>query len=305
MQTKEENFKVNKENSYSCRDASGIPYYENPSADFHNKKGGPVAIGSMLIGGPQFTVIAGPCSIESEAQFAETAHFVRDQGASMLRGGIWKLRTQPQAFQGLGASSFDFIKKVKTEVGLPLCSEVTDPRQIEWISDVVDVFQVGSRNMHNYELLKELGKTNKPILLKRGFAALVDEWLKAADYLVHGGNDKVILCERGIRTFETSTRNTLDLNAVVYIKEKTNYPVIVDPSHAVGVRSLVTPLAFAAAAAGADGIIVEVHPRPHEALSDGMQALTLSDFNHLMLQLNKLLGVFNKKLAVYHDSART
>jgi 3-deoxy-7-phosphoheptulonate synthase len=277
MQTKVENIKSNKE----------------------NKKGRPVSVGSVLIGGPDFTVIAGPCSIESESQFFETANYVKDKGASILRGGIWKLRTQPLAFQGLGESSFEFIKKVKKEVGLQLCSEVTDPRQIEWIDDVIDIFQVGSRNMHNYELLKELGKTKKPILLKRGFAALVDEWIKAADYLVHGGNDNVILCERGIRTFENVTRNTLDLNAVVYIKEKTNYPVLVDPSHAVGIRSLVTPLAYAAAAAGADGIIVEVHPRPQEALSDGMQALTLDDFDKLMSQMNKLLSVFDKKLAVY------
>lgn len=260
------------------------------------KKGVPVAVGPVTIGGPDFTVIAGPCSIESRAQFLETAEFVKLCGAAFLRGGIWKLRTSPESFQGLGVESFEMIKEVCQKVNLPLCSEVTDARQIEWLEDVVEVYQVGSRNMHNYELLKELGRTQKPIILKRGFAALVDEWIKAADYIIRGGNDRVILCERGIRTFETATRNTLDLNSVVYLKKHTNFPVIVDPSHAVGVRDLVPALSYAAAAAGADGIIVEVHPRPHEALSDGPQALTFDDFKNLMNRLEALLSSFDKKV---------
>lgn len=261
------------------------------------KKGKPVKVGKIVVGGPDFAVIAGPCSIESQNQFSETANFVKSHGAAFLRGGIWKLRTSAESFQGLGTSAFDFIKEICQQVDLPLCSEVTDVRQIEWVDDIVSVYQVGSRNMHNYELLKELGKTNKPILLKRGFAALVDEWIKAADYIIRGGNDQVILCERGIRTFETSTRNTLDLNSVVYLKQFTNFPVIVDPSHAVGLRSLVPSLAYASAAAGADGIIVEVHPRPHEALSDGPQALTFDDFEVLMKKTESLLSIFEKKVA--------
>lgn len=260
------------------------------------KKGHPVVVGSVTIGGPEFTVIAGPCSIESRAQFLETAEFVKLCGAAFLRGGIWKLRTSADSFQGLGAESLEMIKEVCEKVNLPLCSEVTDARQIEWLEDFVGVYQVGSRNMHNYELLKELGRTNKPIILKRGFAALVDEWVKAADYIVRGGNDRVILCERGIRTFETATRNTLDLNSVVYLKKHTNFPVLVDPSHAVGVRDLVPALSLASAAAGADGIIVEVHPRPHEALSDGPQALTFDDFKNLMKRLELLLSSLDKKL---------
>lgn len=262
-----------------------------------SSKGSPVKVGQITVGGPDFAVIAGPCSIESPEQFAETAHFVSAHGAAFLRGGIWKLRTSADSFQGLGSSAFGFIKEICQKVDLPLCSEVTDIRQIEMVDDVVGVYQVGSRNMHNYELLKELGKTNKPIILKRGFAALVDEWIKAADYIIRGGNDQVILCERGIRTFETATRNTLDLNSVVYLKKHTNFPVIVDPSHAVGVRDLVPSLAYAAAASGADGIIVEVHPRPEEALSDGPQALTFSDFETLMKRTEAILAAFDKKIA--------
>lgn len=263
----------------------------------HGKKGTPVKVGDILVGGPDFAVIAGPCSIESESQFTEISEFLKSQGVSFLRGGIWKLRTSAESFQGLGPSAFGFIKAICDKVGLPICSEVTDIRQIELVDDLVGVYQVGSRNMHNYELLKELGKTRKPVVLKRGFAALVDEWLKAADYIIKGGNDQVILCERGIRTFETATRNTLDLNAVVYIKQHTNFPVIVDPSHAVGIRALVPSLAYAAAAAGADGIIVEVHPRPHEALSDGPQALTFEDFSTLMDKTKTILSAFDRKIA--------
>ncbi len=255
-----------------------------------------VQIGNVEIGGPKFTVIAGPCSIESEDQFRQSAESVKKSGASLLRGGIWKLRTSPKSFQGLGESSFEFIKKVKSEIGLGLISEVTDVRQIEDIASFVDAYQVGARNMHNYSLLKELGKQDKPVILKRNFSAYIDEWLKAADYIVQGGNNNVVLCERGIRTFETATRNTLDLNAVVYAKKHTSYPVIVDPSHAVGISDLVPPLCYAAAAAGADGLIVEVHPNPAKALSDGDQALTLDVFDKTMQQLRKVLGAFDRQL---------
>ncbi len=257
-----------------------------------------VNVNGVKFGGRHFNVIAGPCSIESPEQFATTAEGVKNHGASLLRGGIWKLRTSPDTFQGLGTSSFSFIREVCKKTGLGLVSEVTDARQIEELYDVVDMFQVGSRNMHNYALLKELGKTNKPVLLKRGFAALITEWIKAAEYITLGGNNQVILCERGIRTFETATRNTLDLNAVAYVKKTTSLPVIVDPSHAVGIRELVPDLAIAAAAVGADGIIVEVHPKPEEALSDGHQALTLNDFSEMMKKLNRVLTAIDRPLNI-------
>ncbi len=255
-----------------------------------------VEIGKIQIGGPRFTVIAGPCSIESEPQFQNTALSVKNSGASVLRGGIWKMRTSQKAFQGLGPDSFELIKRVKAQVGLPLVSEITDIRQIEEVAGVVDAYQVGARNMHNYSLLKELGRQGKPVLLKRNFSAFIDEWLKAADYITSGGNTQVILCERGIRTFETATRNTLDLNAVVYAKKHSGLPVIVDPSHAVGIADLVPQLCYASAAAGADGIMVEVHPKPSEALSDGPQALTFENFEKMMIQLEKVLNAFDRGL---------
>lgn len=255
-----------------------------------------VKVGSVQIGGPDFVVIAGPCSIESYDQLKATAFGVRKQGAQLLRGGIWKIRTNSESFQGLGKDSFEMIKKVLSETQMQLVSEVTDPRHIEQLDDVVGMYQVGSRNMHNTSLLKELGMSRKPILLKRGFASLIDEWIKAADYLRKGGNDQIILCERGIRTFETATRNTLDLNAVIYLKKRTNLPVIVDPSHAVGIRDLVADAALAAAAAGADGLIVEVHPQPEKALSDGMQTLNLEEFAAMMTKLRKILDAIDRPL---------
>lgn len=260
-----------------------------------------VKVGPVTIGGPAFTVIAGPCSIESESQFLETALGVKQFGASLLRGGIWKMRTSANTFQGLGSESFQFIKRICQLTGMSLVSEVTDIRQIEEIHDFVGMYQVGARNMHNYSLLKELGKTQKPVLLKRGFAALIDEWIKASDYITQGGNENVILCERGIRTFETATRNTLDLNAVAYAKKRTSLPVVVDPSHGVGLRDLIPDLALASAAVGADGIIVEVHPRPAEALSDGSQALTLNDFEQMMKKIERVLAALDRPLNRVHE----
>lgn len=250
----------------------------------------------VTIGGPGFTVIAGPCSIESQTQFQTTADSVIASGAHLLRGGIWKMRTSHKNFQGLGTDSFEIASSVRKKTNHGLVCEITDARQIEEVYNFVDMFQVGSRNMFNYALLKELGKQPKPVLLKRGFAALVDEWIKAAEYITHGGNENVILCERGIRTFETCTRNTLDLNAVVYAKKNTHFPVIVDPSHAVGVSALVPDLALAAAACGADGIIVEVHPDPSQALSDGMQALTFADFSKMMTKMEKVLAALDRPM---------
>lgn len=248
-----------------------------------------VSVGPAQLGSGTFSVIAGPCAIESEAQFEETARAVKQLGAVLLRGGIWKMRTSHKTFQGLGASSFDFVREVLKRQNMKLVTEVTDPRQVEQIDDFTAMYQVGARNMFNYSLLKELGKTNKPILLKRSFAALIGEWFKAADYIVDSGNDKVVLCERGIRTFETETRFTFDLNAVLVAKAKTQFPVVVDPSHAVGIREYVPKIALAAAAVGADGIIVEVHPRPAEALSDGKQALTVDDFRVMMKQITGIV----------------
>lgn len=239
-------------------------------------------------------MIAGPCSIESYELFSEVARAVKKLGATALRGGVFKMRTRADTFQGLGGEAIPIVKQVKKEVDLPFVCEITDLRQLTLLDEVVDVYQVGARNMHNYELLKELGKLQKPILLKRGLAAYLDEFLAASEYIRKAGNDRVILCERGIRTFERATRNTLDLSAVPYLKQRSGLPVIVDPSHGTGVRSLVSPMAWAAAAAGADGIIVEVHPRPREALSDGEQALTIEDFQTLVPRLNRILAAFDR-----------
>jgi 3-deoxy-7-phosphoheptulonate synthase len=255
-----------------------------------------VRVGPVTIGGPEFTVIAGPCSIESPEQFLEIAMAVKSAGAVLLRGGIWKLRTSAKTFQGLGTDAFSFIKEVLKSTQMQLVSEVTDPRQIEQLNDYVSMYQVGSRNMHNYALLKELGQTNKPILLKRGFAAFVDEWIKAAEYISIGGNDKVILCERGIRTFETSTRNTLDLNSVIYAKARTHFPVIINPSHTIKLHKFVPQLSLATITSKADRIIVEVHPRPEKALSDGMQALTIDDFKTLMKKTERVLSALDRPL---------
>lgn len=255
-----------------------------------------VNVNGLTIGGSDFTVIAGPCAIESAVQFESTVKSVIDSGAAMIRGGIWKLRTSADNFQGLGSESFGFIKEICQRYQVSLTAEVNETEQIEQIYDLVDMFQVGARSMHNTSLLKALGKTDKPILLKRGFSAYIDEWLKAADYITSGGNENVILCERGIRTFETATRNTLDLNAVVYAKKYSSLPVIVDPSHAVGMSELVPDLALAAAACGADGLIVEVHPNPKEALSDGRQALTFNEFSSLMIKLERILKALDKNL---------
>ncbi len=255
-----------------------------------------VNIGPLSIGNSNFAVIAGPCSIESESQFIPTAQYVIDQGASMVRGGIYKMRTQPDSFQGLGDQAIALVKKMKEQVKAPFIAEITDPRQIETLLPAVDCFQVGSRNMYNYELLKELGAQKLPVLLKRGFSALVKEWVKAADYIASQGNENVILCERGIRAFEGPMRNVLDLSAVAYLKEHHDFPVIVDPSHGTGRPELIPAMSKAAIACGADGIIVEVHPNPEEALSDGFQALTYDAFASLMDQIQPFLSLMNKKI---------
>jgi 3-deoxy-7-phosphoheptulonate synthase len=258
----------------------------------------PVAVGPIVFGAGSFQVIAGPCSVETEEQFRRTAQQVRRSGATLLRGGIYKLRTDPKSFQGLGLDALGFVSRTARESGLPFVTEVTDPRQIEVLEPFVDLFQVGTRNMHNYALLKELGRSKRPVLLKRGFAALVEEWLLAARYVTDGGNPNVILCERGIRTFEKVTRNTLDLASVTWIKKHSEFPIIVDPSHATGIRDLVAPMALASIAAGADGLLIETHPDPATALSDGPQALDFPAFDGLMSRIRELTSFLGRPLQV-------
>ena len=255
-----------------------------------------VNIGPLIVSKSTFTVIAGPCSIESEEQFIPTAQYVLETGASLVRGGIYKMRTQPDAFQGLGEQAIGLVKKMKETVKAPFIAEITDPRQIDKLIPIVDCFQVGSRNMYNYELLKELGSHKIPVLLKRGFSAIINEWVKAADYVVSSGNDQVILCERGIRSFDGPMRNTLDLSGVAYLKQNFQFPVLVDPSHGTGRPELIPAMSKAAIACGADGIIVEVHPNPKEALSDGFQALDYEAFSSLIDQIQPYLSLANKKL---------
>ena len=250
----------------------------------------------VVIGGREIVIIAGPCSIESESHLRDTALSVAARGASLLRGGVFKMRTSPESFQGIGTPAFEFLGRVKNEAGLPLVSEITDPRQIELMIETVDLFQVGSRNMYNYELLKELGRIKRPVILKRAFAATIDEWVHAAEYIVRGGNDQIVLCERGIRTFETATRNTLDLNAVAWIKAHTDFAIVVDPSHGTGRRELVTPMALAGIAAGADGIICEVHPRPDEAMSDAFQALDYDAFEDLVAKVSAVAAAVGRTM---------
>lgn len=227
-------------------------------------------------------IMAGPCAIESYEQLLETAKFVKSKGANMLRGGAYKPRTSPDSFQGLKEEGLEILKAVKKETGLPVITELMDARELDKISEVADIIQIGSRNMQNFTLLTEVGKQEKPVMLKRGLCASISEWIGAAEYIAIGGNNKIIMCERGIRTYNDYTRNTLDLAAVPIIHKETGLPVVVDPSHATGVRYLVKPMSIAAFASGADGIMVEVHPDPVNALSDGMQSLHFDEFEDLM-----------------------
>ena len=254
-------------------------------------------MGPVEIGGPAFVVAAGPCAVESAAQTEAAAEVVASGGAHLLRGGAFKPRTSPYAFQGLGDAGLAILGRSGARHGLPVVAEVLETSQLASMIDRVDVLQVGARNMQNFALLRALGKVRRPVLLKRGFSATVDEWLLAAEYLLDGGNAQVILCERGIRTFETATRNTLDLASVALVKQRSHLPVLVDPSHATGLRELVIPMALAAAvAAGADGLLVEVHARPDEALCDGRQALTPELFSELMQRLPAVLHAIGRTL---------
>lgn len=244
--------------------------------------------------GRDFVVIAGPCSVESEVQTVETARAVKAAGANMLRGGAFKPRTSPYAFQGLGLSGLKILAKARQETGLPIVSEVIDPRDVSWVAEFADVLQIGTRNMQNFSLLKEVGKADRPVLLKRGMYSTLEEWLNCAEYILSEGNPNVILCERGIRTFEKYTRNTLDLSAVPAIKELTHLPIIIDPTHSTGRLSLIAPMSLAAVAAGADGLIIEVHHNPKEALCDADQALTPKMFAGLMDRLGPLRSFMNQ-----------
>ncbi|MFA4838064.1 MAG: 3-deoxy-7-phosphoheptulonate synthase [Candidatus Neomarinimicrobiota bacterium] len=246
-----------------------------------------IPVGDIRIG-EDFVVIAGPCAVESEMQTIKTALAVKAAGGNMLRGGAFKPRTSPYAFQGLGLKGLKILEKAKKETGLPVVTEVLDSRDVSWICEYIDVLQIGARNMQNFSLLKEVGKSNKPVLLKRGMYSTLEEWLNCAEYILSEGNPNVILCERGIRTFETYTRNTLDLSIVPSVKETTHLPIFVDPSHGTGKLSLIEPMSLAAVAAGVDGLVIEVHFNPAEALSDKDQQLTPEMFQSLMTKVKKV-----------------
>jgi 3-deoxy-7-phosphoheptulonate synthase len=255
-----------------------------------------IEIAGRTIGGERFALIAGPCAVESREQTLATAIAVRDAGATMFRGGAYKPRTSPSAFQGLGRAGLRLLAEASELSGLPIVTELVDQRDLDAVLEVADVIQIGARNMQNYALLREVGRAGRPALLKRGLSSTVRELLAAADYILAEGNDAVILCERGIRTFETATRFTLDLAAVPVLKELTDLPVVVDPSHAAGRRELVMPLSLAAAAVGADGIIVEVHPNPDEALCDGPQSLATAQFGAYVERLAAAAAIAGKTL---------
>ena len=255
-----------------------------------------VKVGDVVFG-EGFVVVAGPCAVESARQVSEAARAVREAGARVLRGGVFKPRTSPYAFQGLGWEGLELLRRAGQEYGMPIVTEVMAPEDVERVASKADMVQVGARNMQNFSLLKEVGQCKRPVLLERGMMSSVEELLLAAEYVLSAGNRAVVLCERGIRTFETSTRNTLDLGAVQVLKAKSHLPVLVDPSHAMGVTAYVAPMAKAALAAGADGVIVEVHPRPKEALCDGPQALTPDLFAQMMSDLRRMAQALGVKLA--------
>jgi 3-deoxy-7-phosphoheptulonate synthase len=256
-----------------------------------------ITVGDVEIGGPKFVVMAGPCAVESEEQLMESAYVVKKGGASMLRGGAFKPRTSPYSFQGLGEEGLKILAKAREKTGLPVVTEVMSASDVELVESYADVLQVGARNIQNFVLLKAVGQAKKPVLLKRGMMTTLEELLMSAEYILASGNDHVILCERGIRTFETAMRNTLDISAVPVLKDKTHLPVIVDPSHAIGQWKFVLPLAKAAVAVGADGLLIEVHPDPQRALSDGPQSLKPEKFYKLMDEIESIAKIVRKGYA--------
>ena len=270
--------------------------YKHASTQFRKGERSVLDIGGRKIGGPHFMTIAGPCTVESRETMLEAARVVRDAGAQLLRGGAYKPRTSPYSFQGLGVDALALLQEAKAETGLPIVTELMDPRHVDEVVDAADVIQIGARNSQNFLLLSEVGRAEKPVLLKRGLSTSVEELLMAAEYVAKEGNDRIILCERGIKTFETSTRFTLDLGAVAVLKNETHLPVIVDPSHAAGRRDLVLPLARAAAAVGADGIIVETHPNPEQALSDAAQQIPTSEFAAFAAEVAAVVALMGKEI---------
>ena len=261
--------------------------YKKANRKFHPEDS-VVDVQGVKIGGGNFGVIAGPCSVESEEQVTGIARSVKASGACMLRGGAFKPRTSPYSFQGMGVEGLDLLLEAKADTGLPIVSEIMAPRMVEVFEEKVDLVQIGARNMQNFDLLKEVGKMSKPILLKRGLSNTYEEWIMSAEYIMAGGNENVILCERGVRTFETYTRNTLDLSAIPAIRKMSHLPIVVDPSHAAGMYWMVEPLALAATAIGADGLLIEVHNDPPHAKCDGQQSLTPEKFDELMKKVNSL-----------------
>jgi 3-deoxy-7-phosphoheptulonate synthase len=254
-----------------------------------------VKVGPVTFGGERLVVVAGPCAVEDEEQLLTTARRIKEEGGQMLRGGAYKPRTSPYSFQGLEEEGLKLLKAAGEETGLPVVTEVVNPRDVELVARYAHMLQIGARNMQNFTLLREVGQVKKPVILKRGLAATVEEWLMAAEYIMKEGNYQVVLCERGIRTFETATRNTMDLSAIPLSKELSHLPVIADPSHATGRKSLVLPLSRAAVAAGADGLMIEVHPRPEKALSDGPQSLNFNEFKALVGGIKPLINVMGRK----------
>jgi 3-deoxy-7-phosphoheptulonate synthase len=257
-----------------------------------------VNVSGIQIGGSDIVIIAGPCAVESREQLFSTSRSVKAGGAAILRGGAFKPRSSPYNFQGMGEEGLKLLSEIRKETGLPIVTEVMDTRQVELVASYADMLQIGSRNMQNYPLLKEVGMSKKPVLLKRGMMATVEEFLMAAEYILSQGNGQIVLCERGIRTFETSTRNTLDLSAVPMLKRLTHLPVIIDPSHGTGLRWMVPPMAKASIAVGADGLIMEVHYKPEEALCDGFQSLSLDEFDLLMADMKKIAKAIGREIAV-------
>ena len=269
--------------------------YKLVSRDFHPLNT-VIDVGGVKIGGDEIVIMAGPCAVESFEQLRETAQAVKNCGAKILRGGAFKPRTSPYDFQGLGEEGLKLLRKVADEFDLKVVTEVVDRGDIELVENYSDILQVGARNMQNFQMLKALGESKKPIMLKRGLSATISEWLNAAEYIMNGGNENVIFCERGIRTYETFTRNTLDLSAVSAIKELSHLPIVVDPSHGTGRRAMVAPMSKAAIAAGADSLMIEVHPHPEIALSDGNQSLTPEDFKNLMKDLSGIAKAVGRVL---------
>ncbi len=255
-----------------------------------------IRVNGVTIGGKKIVIMAGPCSIEGREMLMAIGKSVKSSGAAILRGGAYKPRTSPYSFQGMGKEGLELLKEAKHLLKMPVVTEIMDTKDIDLISDYTDIFQVGARNMQNFSLLKELGSTNKPILLKRGLSATIKELLMSAEYIASKGNDKIILCERGIRTFETETRNTLDLNAIPVIKKLTHLPIIVDPSHGTGRRDIVATMSMAAIAAGADGIIVEVHQQPEKALSDGEQSLKPDEFKQMVKAIDRIARAIGRSI---------